>query len=223
VQRTQQKISVANPALLFCLWSGKLTDAGAILGEVTSSLDMKRVSPADAISLKLMESISAWLRAEYSEALGVLAQAADMAHVSGVHILNYQISAQTAWAALGAGDLELAARAIADAKAVLQPGRQADVLTSRALEQGLALTRGSVSVSTAAAMREVVELARKISMPFVEADSRLIHAQILNWKMQMRVVARVQVVSVASCCFAPHNSASRPSQRRRCRGSPSDR
>jgi ATP/maltotriose-dependent transcriptional regulator MalT/DNA-binding SARP family transcriptional activator len=175
----QQKISVANPALLYCLWSGKLTEAGAILGELTSSLDMKRVSPADAISLKLMESIYAWLRAEYAEALGVLAQAADMAHVSGVHILDYQISAQTAWAALGAGDLELAARAIADAKAVLQPGRQADVLTSRALEQGLALTRGSVSVSTAAAMREVVESARRISMPFVEADSRLFHAQIL--------------------------------------------
>lgn len=175
----QQKISVASPALLHWLLGGEFAAAEELLIELKDLLDMKRISPSDAIGFKIFESIFAWKQGAYSTAIGKLEEAGAIARHFDLHLFDCLINTQKCLAYAGAEQLQSAAEALSEAKAVVQPGRRVDVLTLKNQEIGLSLKRRTATRGCIAKQFDIVKGMQEIATPYGEAEARLLYSQAL--------------------------------------------
>lgn len=169
----RQKCAVASPAILYCLWSGDFAQVGWILAELKAALDMRRLPPLDAISLKVLEACHAYSCAAHGEAFAVIDEAFGIAQVSGVHLLDVHLYVHGAAAALSIGDLDRAAEFLGKIPSVLDPARRSDVALYRLLEFGLALARERLTSPALEATRVIVDDLEETGTPYGTAFARV--------------------------------------------------
>ena len=172
------QIYVASLCALTLMWTGLFSRARELLDAARGLGAGSGVSPFSRITLKQLDTMYCMLTAHYEPALRAMREGLEIARSTGVHTWTFQLLVNGYGAALGAGDLDTAARIAKELEPLAaRTGRLSQVFHHH-FQAWEAMLRKDL-MRALQLEKTAVRLAVEVGCPYFEALCRLAFAQVL--------------------------------------------
>jgi ATP/maltotriose-dependent transcriptional regulator MalT/DNA-binding SARP family transcriptional activator len=138
---SHHQAALADFLILFYICRGDFRTCGAVIREIEAMLVSTDTAPVVLLLLRVWGILYGHLVADHERALSAFRATREIAESTGVRVLDVPSYGCASFAALSAGNLELAAEYIAKAQSCLNPTRRVDVCFVHHLRSGLLLLR----------------------------------------------------------------------------------
>lgn len=104
------RLLLGGQLLFYSQWIGELGKAESILDLMEPQSDAKEAAPAARIAWNVFVAVLHWAKNAHAEALAAVKAGLSLAETSGVHVWDFKLNLQGAYAGLVAGDPDLTVR-----------------------------------------------------------------------------------------------------------------
>jgi len=172
------QMHVGSLCALTLMWTGLYSRAQQLLEVARRTLDAPGVSPFSRITLKQLETMYYMLTAQYEPALQSMREGLEIARATGIHTWTFQLLVNGYGAALGAGDVDTAARIAKELEPLAAgTGRLSQVFLHH-FQAWEAMLRKDL-MRALQMEKNAVRMAVEVGCPYFEALCRLALAQVL--------------------------------------------
>ena len=169
---------VGSLCALTLMWTGLYSRARELLDVARGVAAASGVSPFSRITLKQLETMYFMLTAQYEPALRAMREGLETARSTGVHTWTFQLLVNGYGAALGAGDLDTAARLSKELEPLAAGTGRLSQVFHHHFQAWEAMLRKDL-MRALQLERTAVRLAVEVGCPYFEALCRLAFAQVL--------------------------------------------
>jgi hypothetical protein len=171
-------MSVGLLCALTLMWTGLYSRAAQLIEQARRAAAAGGVTPFSRITLKNVETMHCMLTAQYEPGMRAMREGLDIARATGVHTWTFQLLVHGYGAALGAGDLERAARIAAELTPLAADAGRLSLVFYHHFQGWEAMLRKDL-MRALQMEKSAVRLAVEVGCPYFEALCRLALAQVL--------------------------------------------
>ena len=169
---------VAPLCALTLMWTGLYSRALQLIEAARRTADAPGVSPFARITLNNVETMYYMLTAQYQPGLQAMRQGLETARATGVHTWTFQLLVHGYGAALGAGDLDTAARLAKELEPLAADAGRLSQVFHHHFQAWEAMLRKDL-MRALQMEKSALRLAVEVGCPYFEALCRLALAQVL--------------------------------------------
>lgn len=185
---------VGSLCALTLMWTGLYSKARELLELAPRTAGTSDVSPFSRITLKQLETMYYMLTAQYEPALAAMREGLELARATGVHTWTFQLLVNGYGAALGAGDLDTAARLAKELEPLAAGTGRLSQVFHHHFQAWEAMLRKDL-MRALQMEKSALRLAVEVGCPYFEALCRLALAQVLlECRDQRKCIAQLQRV-----------------------------
>jgi len=177
---------------LTLMWTGLYSRASQLIEAARRLSGAPGVSPFSMITLKNVETMYHMLNVEYQPALEAMKKGLQIARATGIHTWTFQLLVHGYGAALGAGDLDTAARLAKELDANARGAGRLSLCFRHHFQGWEAMLRKDL-MRALQEQRAALRMAVEVGCPYFEALCRLALAQVLlECGDQRKCIAQLQ-------------------------------